>query len=230
LLKGVIGLFKANTVGDTIIFYNENEQELLCLPVLRQQQQKKDDCYYSLADFIAPKISGQIDYIGSFFVTAGLGAAPYIESLKQQGDDYGAIITRLLCDRLAEAFAEKLHKDVRQIYWGYEVPSDILENSTWFLKSNYEGIRPAFGYPSLNDQSQMKKIFSLLEIEKRTGATLTENNMIDPVSSICGLYFARKEARYFDITKIGTDQLLDYADRTGEELSNVERRLKQRGE
>jgi Methionine synthase I, cobalamin-binding domain len=191
--------------------------------MLRQQTVSKDNVYRCLADYIAPKGSGKTDYLGGFIVTTGLGAKEYAEKLKEQGDDYGAIMVKLLADRLAEAFAELLHFQVRKDDWGYS-PDEKPELKS-LLKGSYRGIRPAFGYPSLRDHAEKTKLFQLLEGEHYTGVTLTEHYMMDPVASVCGLYFAAEEAEYFDIHRIDKDQTDDYAKRNNKGLKEIEKML-----
>ncbi len=222
-LKGVIGFFKANSVGDDIELYDEDGTLAATFNCIRQQKVQNQEHYLCLSDFISPKALGKEDYIGGFIVTAGLGAEAYASELKAKGDEYGAIMVKLLCDRLAEAFAEKLHEETRQNYWGY-AKDEQLEMKD-LLKGKYRGIRPAFGYPCLIDQSQMEKLFDLLEGEKITGVSLTESFMMNPVSSVCGLYFASEDAKYFDAMLLDKDQVEDYARRCQLSTEVVEKRL-----
>ena len=191
--------------------------------MLRQQTVSKDNVYRCLADYIAPKDSGKTDYLGGFIVTAGVGAKEYAEKLKEQGNDYGAIMVKLLADRLAEAFAGLLHLQVRKDYWGY-APDENLELKS-LLKGSFRGIRPAFGYPCLRDHAEKIKLFQLLEGESNTGITLTEHYMMDPVASVCGLYFSSQDAKYFDIHRIDKVQVDDYAKRNNKELKEIEKML-----
>ena len=222
-LKGVLGIFKANSVEEDIALYYEDGTLATTLNCLRQQKVQKQEQYLCLSDFICPKAEGKEDYIGGFIVTAGLEAEAYANKLKAKGDEYGAIMVKLLCDRLAEAFAEKLHQEVREKYWGYAKDEHLEVDE--LLKGKYRGIRPAFGYPSLADQSQMQKVFELLEGEKVTGVRLTESFMMDPVASVCGLYFASEDARYFDATLLGKDQVEDYATRCQLSIDVTQKRL-----
>lgn len=222
-LKGVLGIFEANSKGDDIELYGEDGVVAETFNFLRQQRENNTGEYLCLSDFVAPKESGKKDYIGGFIVTAGIGADAYVQKLKQSGDEYGAIMVKLVCDRLAEAFAEKLHEDVRKEYWGYAAEENLTMEE--ILKDKYRGIRPAFGYPALIDQSQMKKMFSLLDGERATGVQLTEHYMMDPVSSVCGLYFASEDARYFDAKVVAEDQAEDYAKRCGMTLEELEKAL-----
>ena len=198
-IKGVFGIFEANSNGDNIEVYTKDKSQTTIFNLLREQREKSNGEYLCLSDFVAPKESGKEDYLGGFIVTAGLGADAYAKKLEDEGDSYNAIMLKLVCDRLAEAFAEKLHEDIRKIYWGYD-PDENLSMKEIF-KASYRGIRPAFGYPSLIDQSQMKKLFNILDGEKVTGVKLTESYMMDPVSSVCGLYFASEDSRYLSKIK-----------------------------
>ena len=219
--NAVWGIFPANSLGDDLEMYHNGR--VTTFNMLRQQAVSKDNVYRCLADYIAPKESGKTDYLGGFIVTAGIGAKEYAEKLKAQGNDYGAIMVKLLSDRLAEAFAGLLHLQVRKDYWGY-APDENLELKS-LLKGSFRGIRPAFGYPSLRDHAEKTKLFQLLEGERNTGITLTEHYMMDPVASVCGLYFASEEANYFDIHRIDKDQVDDYAKRNNKGLKEIEKML-----
>ena len=222
-IKGVFGIFEANSNGDNIEVYTKDKSQTTIFNLLREQREKSNGEYLCLSDFVAPKESGKEDYLGGFIVTAGLGADAYAKKFEDEGDSYNAIMLKLVCDRLAEAFAEKLHEDIRKIYWGYD-PDENLSMKEIF-KASYRGIRPAFGYPSLIDQSQMKKLFNILDGEKVTGVKLTESYMMDPVSSVCGLYFASEDSRYFNSNYIDKDQAEDYAKRCGCTLEELEKSL-----
>lgn len=222
-IKGVFGIFEANSNGDNIEVYTKDKSQTTIFNLLREQREKSNGEYLCLSDFVAPKESGKEDYLGGFIVTTGLGADAYAKKLEDEGDSYNAIMLKLVCDRLAEAFAEKLHEDIRKIYWGYD-PDENLSMKEIF-KASYRGIRPAFGYPSLIDQSQMKKLFNILDGEKVTGVKLTESYMMDPVSSVCGLYFASEDSRYFNSNYIDKDQAEDYAKRCGCTLEELEKSL-----
>ncbi|MBL4932216.1 methionine synthase [Clostridium paridis] len=222
--KGVYGIFPCNSEGDEVTLYDENNKEVEKFYFLRQQRQSNKGEYLSLADFIAPKTSNIKDYIGAFIVTAGDGAYEYEKELKDSGDDYGAIMLKLLCDRLAEASAEKLHEDIRKKFWAYEENEDLSMKE--IFQSKYRGIRPAFGYPSLKDQKEIEKAFKLLDGTEKIKVTLTEHYMMNPVSSVCGLYFASKSSRYFDLTKLSMDQIEDYSRRKGEDIQTILKRLK----
>lgn len=212
-IKGVFGIFEANSNGDNIEIYNKDKSLATTFNLFREQREKSKDEYLCLSDFIAPKELQKEDYLGGFIVTAGLGANEYAKKFELEGDSYNSIMLKLVCDRLAEAFAEKLHEDIRKDYWGY-APDENLSIKEIF-KGSYRGIRPAFGYPSLIDQSQMKRLFDVLDGENITGVKLTENYMMDPVSSVCGLYFASEDSKYFNSNLIDKDQAEDYARRCG---------------
>lgn len=223
--NAVFGLFPANSVGDDIeVYCDEGRNKLLTtFNMLRQQEVNKSGKYRCLSDYIAPKESGANDYIGGFIVTAGIGIQQYVEKLKAEGDEYEAIMVKVLADRLAEALAEQLHLQIRKDYWGY-APDEKLSVEE-LLRGKYRGIRPAFGYPSLRDHSEKAKLFELLGGEINTGVTLTESFMMKPVASVCGLYFGAEDAGYFDINRIGRDQTTDYAGRSGRDIKEVEKNL-----
>lgn len=207
LCKGVIGIYPAYSIDEDIHIIKDNEEVLF--HTLRQQKVGSD--FTSLADFIAPQKSNIMDYVGGFAVTSGLGADKLTQNYKASGDDYNSIMIKTLTDRLAEAFAEKLHEMVRKEIWGYSKDEHLSKEE--LLKAKYQGIRPAFGYPSLIDHSEITTLFKLLNVEKNTGIQLTENYMMVPGSSVCGLYFANEHAKYFDLYHIGSDQIANYASR-----------------
>ena len=216
-----LGIFPANSVGEDIEVYSTEDNKTITFNLLRQQEAPRDKIYRSLADYIAPKDSGIQDYIGGFIVTAGHGAQKYSDMLKAKGDDYGAIMIKILADRLAEAFAEFLHLELRKNYWGY-APEEDTELKD-LLKGIYRGIRPAIGYPSLRDHSEKTKLFQLLKGEEIAGVELTDSYMMEPGASVCGLYFANKSAKYFDINKIDKEQLEDYANRNGQPIEHIKK-------
>ena len=191
--------------------------------MFRQQRKNENNIYLSLSDYIAPKESKIEDYMGAFLVTSGKEAKEYANELRDNGDEYNSMLLNFVCDRLAEAFAEKLHLDLRKKYWGYSENENLKLDDV--LKGKYIGIRPAIGYPSLKDQKEIKKIFRILDGENYTGASITENYMIDPPSSVCGLYFANKNAKYFDVYKIDENQLSDYSKRNNSSLNELKLRL-----
>jgi methionine synthase (B12-dependent) (EC 2.1.1.13) len=212
--NAVLGIFPANSAGDDIKVYDplDHNKLLVTFNMLRQQTAKKDNEYRGLADYIAPKTGGFNDYLGGFIVTAGIGANEYSAALKAKGDDYAALMVKLLADRLAEAFAEFLHQRVRKDYWGYAKDENLAIED--LFKGKYQGIRPAFGYPSLRDHTEKDKLFKLLN-GNSIGVYLTESFMMEPAASVCGLYFSSGEAKYFDINKIDREQFEDYLKRNG---------------
>ena len=213
---GVAGLFPAYASGDDIkVFADENrENVLLELHQLRQQMAKPDNYpNLALSDFIASEDSGVKDYIGAFAVTAGHGVAELSAEYANAGNDYLAIMTKVLGDRLAEAFAEYLHERVRKEFWGYATDEKLSKPE--LFKEKYRGIRPAAGYPACPDHSEKAVIFKLLDAQTNIGATLSESCMMVPAASVSGLYFSHPEAHYFNIGRIGRDQLTDYAARKG---------------
>jgi 5-methyltetrahydrofolate--homocysteine methyltransferase len=227
LLKAnaVFGIYPANTEGDDIEVYTSEKRTgiLSIFHTLRQQSKKQNSApNMALADFIAPKESKIYDYLGCFAVTAGIGAEELAEMFRKENDDYHSIMTKVLADRLAEAFAEHLHELVRENYWGYSAKSDISMDD--ILNENYRGIRPAPGYPAQPDHTEKITIFELLKPDEY-GMSLTESFMMTPAASICGLYFAHPEAKYFPVGKISKDQLLDYRKRKGTSLEYISRWL-----
>lgn len=222
-LKGVFGLFKATSLGDDIkVFDNENNL-IETFNMFRQQKKTNTNLNLCLSDYIAPGDSNIDDYIGAFLVTSGVEAKEYVKELKKSGDDYNSMLLNFICDRLAEAFTEKLHLDIRKNYWGYSKDENLSLNE--ILLGKYRGIRPAVGYPSIKDQKEIKKIFKLLNGEEITKVKVTESNMLDPTFSVCGLYFANNEAKYFDVYKINNEQLEDYSRRNGDNLEDLKYRL-----
>src|SRR3972149_6029879 len=226
--NGVFGLFSANSVGyDDIEIYTDDSRKGVrrVLHTLRSQTPKSEGLpNLALADFIAPKESGKPDYIGAFAVTAGIGIEKLIEKYEKEHDDYNSIMTKALADRLAEAFAEYLHELVRKKYWAYS-PEEEFTNSD-LVKESYEGIRPAPGYPAQPDHTEKQIIFDLLNVEKNAGIILTETLAMYPAASVSGLYFVHPESKYFDVGKIGKDQVLDYHRRKGMSLEEVEKWLR----
>jgi 5-methyltetrahydrofolate--homocysteine methyltransferase len=216
--RGVYGFWPANAEGEDIVI----GRELTRFNMLRQQEKNPDDRpNLSLADFIAPRESGVVDYIGAFAVTAGIGATELAASFERHHDDYQAIIVKALADRLAEAFAEYLHARARKV-WGYGANEQLTAED--LIGERYRGIRPAFGYPACPDHSEKGKLFALLGAEK-AGMQLTESFMMAPAASVSGLYFANPEARYFTVGRLGPDQVEDYARRKGMAISEAERWL-----
>ena len=212
--EAVIGLFPANSKGDDIVVYEDESRNtpFLILHQLRQQSEKAaGQPNLSLSDFVAPEETGLEDYIGAFAVTAGKGIEQHLNLFKEAHDDYNAILLKALADRLAEAFAELMHLRVRKEFWGYA--KDETLTSDQLIKESYQGIRPAAGYPACPDHTEKRTIFDMLEVEKNIDVKLTESMAMYPASSVSGLYFAHREAKYFGIGKIEKDQLEDYAQR-----------------
>jgi 5-methyltetrahydrofolate--homocysteine methyltransferase len=225
-IRGVAGLFPASSNGDDIEVYTDETHTALLgiIHTLRQQQEKPEgEPNLALADFLAPKESGLKDHIGGFAVTTGLGIKPILEQFREAHDDYSAILLQALADRLAEAFAEMLHEKVRRELWGY-APAEILGSES-LISENYQGIRPAPGYPACPDHTEKAELFALLNAEANTGITLTETYAMNPAASVSGLYFASPEARYFVLGKIQKDQVEDYAGRKGLSLLDAEKWL-----
>lgn len=222
--SGVIGFWEVNSVRDDDIEVQTPSGPVV-LQHIRQQQDKtnRKQPLISLADFIAPKQSGKTDYIGGFAVTAGIGAEELAKEYEARGDDYNAIMVKALADRLAEAFAERLHERVRKEFWGYE-PEEALAKEE-LIKERYQGIRPAPGYPACPDHSEKTKLFELLDAEHAIGIQLTEHFAMYPAASVSGWYFAHPESRYFNVGKIGEDQVKSLAERKNQPLSEVERWL-----
>ena len=220
---GVIGLFPANRVGDDIeIYTDETRKELLTTSChLRQQTEKTDFANYCLADYIAPK--GTPDYFGAFAVTGGLEEDDLANAFDAQQDDYNKIMIKAVADRLAEAFAEYLHEKVRKEYWGF-APDENLANDE-LIRENYQGIRPAPGYPACPEHTEKKKIWQLLDTEKRIGMQLTSSYAMWPGAAVSGWYFSHPEAKYYAVAAVQKDQVEDYAKRTNMTLEEAERWL-----
>ncbi|MDT0649835.1 methionine synthase [Autumnicola edwardsiae] len=215
--KAVFGLFEANTVNSDDIevkFQEESEEKTMLFRTLRQQLKKHGEKpNFALADFIAPKETGIQDYIGFFCVSTGFGTSELAAQFEKDHDDYNSIMVKALADRLAEAFAEYLHKQVRTEDWGY-APDENLSNEE-LIKETYKGIRPAPGYPACPDHLEKLSIWELLKVEERIGVKLTESLAMWPAASVSGYYFANPEARYFGLGKIKGDQVKDFAERKG---------------
>lgn len=223
--RGVVGLFPANRVGDDVEIYSDDTRSKLLTTAchLRQQTEKKDFPNYCLSDFVASKASGIADYVGAFAVTAGIGEEELAEAHKQNGDDYNAIMVKAVADRLAEAFAEYLHKKVRKELWGYAA-DEALDNES-LIREKYQGIRPAPGYAACPEHTEKQKIWDLLEAEKHTGMVLTESYAMWPGASVSGWYFAHPDSKYFAVAQIQRDQLEDYAQRKGWSVEQAEKWL-----
>lgn len=224
--KAVIGFFPANSDGDDIILYKDEsrQEQLEVLHHLRQQNVKAPGRpNYCLSDFIAPLDSGQPDYIGAFAVTAGIGIEKKLAEFEQEHDDYNAIMLKALADRLAEAFAEYMHLDVRKNHWGYVDDEDMSNEE--LIKESYLGIRPAPGYPACPDHTEKAKLFALLDVQANTTIELTDSFAMYPTAAVSGWYFSHPEAKYFNVGKITTEQVKDYAQRKGLSLDEAERWL-----
>ena len=225
--RGVIGLWPANSVDDDVIevYADESRTEVVeRLHHIRQQTTKgRDGICYSLADFIAPKESGKADWIGGFAVTTGHGVDELSKAYEAAGDDYNAIMVQALTDRLAEAFAERMHERVRKEFWGY-VPEEALDNDA-LIAEKYQGIRPAPGYPACPDHTEKATLFRLLNATENTGLTLTENFAMWPAAAVSGWYFAHPQSKYFSTGKITRDQVEALAERKQMPLEEMERWL-----
>ncbi|EMO4164205.1 methionine synthase [Morganella morganii] len=222
--RGVAGIFPANRIGDDIAVYRDESREeiLLYSCHLRQQTQKKDDFPNAcLADFIAPP--GIPDYLGAFAVTGGLEEDTLAAQFDAAHDDYNKIMVKALADRLAEGFAEYLHEQVRKTVWGYS-PDENLDNDS-LIRENYQGIRPAPGYPACPEHTEKSKIWELLDVESHTGMRLTESYAMWPGASVSGWYFSHPQSRYFAVAQIQRDQIEDYAARKGMPVKELERWL-----
>ncbi len=223
--KAVYGFFPANSVGDDIELYTDESRRtvLTTFHTLRQQMDKPADQFnHALADYIAPKSTGLADYLGAFAVTSGHGTDELAKKFEADHDDYNSIMTKALADRLAEAFAEYLHKRARED-WGYGLTENLTTEE--LIREQYRGIRPAAGYPACPDHTEKAILWKLLGAEEATGIKLTESYAMWPASSVSGLYFAHPEAKYFGVGKIDRDQVLDYHLRKQMDLRAVERWL-----
>lgn len=225
--KGVFGIFPANSTpnDDIHIYANENSKEpILNFSMLRQQNKKAEgQPNYCLSDFVAPISEAKVDYMGAFAVATGFGIEPYLDKFKAEHDDYSSIMLKALADRLAEAFAEYLHAELRKNYWGYDAQENLSNEE--LIKEKYKGIRPAPGYPACPDHTEKLKIWQLLRVEENAQISLTESLAMFPVSAVSGWYFAHPESRYFGLGKIKEDQLIDYAARKEYDLDEMKRWL-----
>jgi 5-methyltetrahydrofolate--homocysteine methyltransferase len=226
--RGVYAFWPANAVSDDVQVYADDArtEKIATFYFLRQQMQKPSGQFnHCLADYIAPADGGQIrplqDHLGGFAVSIH-GADELAEEFKRQHDDYSAIMAKALADRLAEAFAEYLHKEAR-IAWGFG-RDEQLSNAD-LIREKYRGIRPAAGYPACPDHAEKRTLFDLLDAENNTGMKLTESFAMHPGASVSGLYFSHPDSKYFGVGQIGRDQVTDYAARRSEAVSAVEKRL-----
>src|SRR3989440_7719737 len=221
--SAVFGFWPANSDGDDILLYGDEARRtpIAVLHTLRQQLTRREGrANLALADFVAPRASKLADYVGAFMVTAGIGEDEIADRFKQANDDYSSIMVKALADRLAEAFAERLHQRVRREFWGY-APEEALSNVE-LVGEKYRGIRPAPGYPAQPDHSEKASLFALLDGERRIGLKLTESFAMWPGASVCGLYFSHPESHYFGVGKIERDQVEDYAARKGWSVAGAE--------
>ncbi|PHQ62606.1 MAG: hypothetical protein COC08_00005 [Maribacter sp.] len=231
MAKGIFGLFPANTIDDDDIEVlhsslsgEMSEGQSDVFRTLRQQLQRREGVPdYALSDFIAPKESGIQDYIGIFCVSTGFGTAELAAAYEKDLDDYNSILIKALADRLAEAFAEYLHKEVRVKYWGYGAKEDLTNED--LIKESYKGIRPAPGYPACPDHLEKVTIWKLLDVKKRIGVELTDSMAMWPAASVSGYYFGNPEAKYFGLGKIKEDQVADYSNRKGISLEKAKKWL-----
>ncbi|MEZ9724215.1 methionine synthase [Vibrio splendidus] len=223
--RGMCAMFPANSVGDDIeVYTDESRTEVLkVLHNLRQQTEKPKGFNYCLSDYIAPKDSGKADWIGGFAVTGGIGERELADDYKAKGDDYNAIMIQAVADRLAEAFAEYLHKEVRKDIWGYS-PDEDLSNDD-LIREKYQGIRPAPGYPACPEHTEKGTLWELMDVEKAIDMSLTTSYAMWPGASVSGMYFSHPDSRYFAIAQIQQDQVDSYADRKGWDMLEAEKWL-----
>jgi 5-methyltetrahydrofolate--homocysteine methyltransferase len=224
--SAVFGLFPASAVGDDIdVYTDESRTEVLTtLHNLRQQGDHREGVpNRSLGDFVAPRETGLPDHVGAFAVTAGLGAEAKIREFKEQVDDYSAIMLEALADRLAEAFAERLHQRVRTEFWGHVAEED-LDNSA-LIAEKYQGIRPAPGYPACPEHTEKQTLWELLDVTANAGIELTESMAMWPGAAVSGWYFSHPQSQYFVVGRLGRDQIADYAERKGWTMAEAERWL-----
>jgi 5-methyltetrahydrofolate--homocysteine methyltransferase len=224
--RGVIGLFPANAMDDDVQIYADEArtQPVTTLHFLRQQKDLPEGKPHgALADFIAPRQSGVHDYVGAFAVTAGLGIEAPLARFEAAHDDYSAILLKVLADRLAEAFAERLHERVRREFWGYAADEKLTNEQ--LIREEYRGIRPAPGYPSCPDHTEKAGLWELLDPEKNAGMTLTESYAMYPGAAVSGWYFSHPDSRYLIVGRVDRDQIEDYARRKGMPVTEAERWL-----
>jgi 5-methyltetrahydrofolate--homocysteine methyltransferase len=226
--RGVIGFYKANAIGDDVELmtgdFDSNQSPITTFHFLRQQNEKAaDQPYICLADFVAPKESGKQDYVGLFAVTTGIGIETLIEAYEKDHDDYNSIMIKAIADRLAEAFAEKMHELVRKEYWGFAKDEQLTDEE--IIREKYNSIRPAPGYPACPDHTEKRKLFDVLNAEANTGITLTESYAMYPTAAVSGFYFANPDSKYFAVGKIDKDQIEEYAKRKKVSVEYVEKWL-----
>ena len=225
--RAVVGFWRANNIGDDIELYADDKKEapIMTLHHLRQQLDRSSNNKpnYALSDFVAPKDSGVTDWLGGFAVTAGIGIDEHIKRFEEDHDDYSSIMLKALADRLAEAFAERLHERIRKEFWAY-APDESFSNDE-LISEQYRGVRPAPGYPACPDHTEKALLWKLLDPEKNAGITLTESYAMFPTAAVSGWYFSHPEAKYFGTGKIAKDQVEDYADRKGISVKEIERSI-----
>ena len=224
--EAVVGFYPANSRGDDLVVYpdGQGKEKNITLPFLRNQRKKEaGEANLCLADFFMPEEKGKTDYVGAFFATAGLGVDEWARKFEKENDDYSAVMLKILSQRLAEALTEMLHEKVRKDWWGY-APDESFSPQE-LLKERYQGIRPAFGYPSLPDHTLKKPVFDLMRINEHTQIRMTESYMMIPEASVSGLYMAHPDSKYFNVQKIRDDQLRDYARRNNASEQAVRRWL-----
>jgi 5-methyltetrahydrofolate--homocysteine methyltransferase len=225
IAKGVYGFWPANSEGDDVTLFADEcrSRELVRFPMLRQQWERKGQKdFRSLADYVAPLESGRADYVGAFAVTTGHGCDELAAKFIALHDDYNSIMAKALADRLAEAFAERLHKIARDA-WGYGQTEKLAHDD--LIAEKYRGIRPAFGYPACPDHTPKAELWELLKAEENTGIKLTESYAMWPAASVSGLYFSHPESRYFSVDRLTRDQVEDYAGRKNMPIKEAERWL-----
>ncbi|MCH8499008.1 MAG: methionine synthase [Marinobacter sp.] len=224
--KAVIGFWPANRQGDDIVLYADEsrQQPIKVLHHLRQQDEKAPGQTMSaLSDFLLPDDADRCDYVGGFAVTTGIGAEEFADEFKNANDDYNSIMVKALADRLAEAFAERMHERVRKEFWGYATDESLDQQA--LIKERYQGIRPAPGYPACPDHTEKAALFELLDAPQNAGIELTEHFAMYPAAAVSGWYFAHPEAKYFAVGRIGKDQVESYAQRKGVSVAEAERWL-----
>merc|ERR1740127_143349 len=221
--SGVVGIWPANSVGDDIEVYKPDGSgvKLGTFHTLRQQEEREDATYYAMSDFIAPKSTGKTDYIGAFAVSAGFGCETVCAELREENDDYKGIMMEAVADRLAEAFAELLHFKMRKELWGY-APDECLSAED-MLKTKYQGIRPAPGYPTQPDHTEKKFMWELIKADKAVDIQLTDSLAMLPAASVSALCFANECSTYFQVGKVCKDQIVEYAERKGRTLEEAEK-------
>jgi 5-methyltetrahydrofolate--homocysteine methyltransferase len=224
--RAVIGLFPANSIDEDVELYVDDArtQPLVRVHFLRQQKDLPEGKPHgALADFVAPKGSGVRDYFGAFALTAGIGIEPHLQRFEAAHDDYSSIMLKVLADRLAEAFAERLHERIRREFWGY-APEEKLGNEQ-LIREEYRGIRPAPGYPACPDHTEKATLWRLLDVDRNAGIALTESYAMYPTAAVSGWYFSHPQSRYLAVGRIDRDQVEDYALRKGLSVEEVERWL-----